>query len=318
MKVLYGVNPGYLLPSLVSIHSLWTHATRAVDVTIYQQGFGVAERELVCRFEDAWERPVKIRDFDAEGLEGFGKANRSGLPPVSLFPLFLPDLEEGRCLYMDADTLFRGDAHQLWSHDLGGLPIGACNDIGMLQPGRLAGLGVGDVLLPSYARTQRRRRINDLLEQSSRVGVVPKNYFNSGVVLMDCDMIRRTGCKDELADMDRLKWHASEGCFPDQDRMNEVFAGRWFRLPLKCNTVPHIRRLASRIQSWADDDDVLAQVSDAMEGPLIWHYYGTRKPWGKVPWIKRIKERQAFVEYRAATSDFTNRTKISFCWQTAR
>ena len=77
--------------------------------------------------------------------------------------------------------------------------------------------------------------------------MLPRDHFNSGVILMGCDMIRREGDGDELAHMDGMRPHL-EGGSPDQDGMNEVLAGLLFRLPIKWNTTPRIRRTARRIQ----------------------------------------------------------------------
>ena len=314
MKVIYGVDPAYLLPALISIHSLWRHTSRVADVAIYGEGFGSEERELVHRFENAWKRSISIRDFDVQIHDEIRQVNKSRFPLISLLPLFLPNLEEGRCLFMDADTLFVGDAQELWSSDLSGMPIGACNDVYVLRMLEEVILGVRafDVLRLSSAKAERRRRTNWLMEQTQRVGVLPRDYFNSGVILMDCNMIRSAGVGDELADMVGLRPHL-EGGLPDQDRMNEVFAERWFRLPIKWNTTPRIRTAAKRIQPGWSDDGIWAQISEAAETPMIWHHHGPRKPWMRMSWARRLQlaKQKAFVDYRAAAMDFSSRTGIT-------
>ena len=57
---------------------------------------------------------------------------------------------------------------------------------------------------------------------------------------MGCDLIKWAGKGDELTNMDGLKFHVG-GCLPDQGRLNEVFAGQWFRLPIKRNVKPRVR-----------------------------------------------------------------------------
>lgn len=105
MKAIYGVDPGYLVPALVSVRSLWRHTNQVAGITIYGEGFVAEEQELVHRFGDAWERSISIRDFDAQNLDEFCRTNKSRHPPISLLPLLLPNLEEGRCLFMDENVL---------------------------------------------------------------------------------------------------------------------------------------------------------------------------------------------------------------------
>ena len=79
------------------------------------------------------------------------------------------------------------------------------------------------------------------IDQIAGLGFVPKeNYFNSGVLVMECDTIRgEYPHYADLASFDKLRPFRE---FPDQDRLNEFFAERWYKLPLKWNLRPGIVR----------------------------------------------------------------------------
>ena len=94
-------------------------------------------------------------------------------------PLALPQLVEGRCVFLDADTLILGDIWELLDMDLQGYPIGACNDLGYadgsFRPIRTK------VFEPLIARS--RRKNLEAMKRIVKLGFVPgENYFNSGII----------------------------------------------------------------------------------------------------------------------------------------
>ena len=312
MQVIYGVNSDYVLPELVSIYSLWKHASQSVGVTLYVEDINEDDLDKIQRVIEGCGFPIQVKDFDGAGFEEYSQL-KAGYPVVSLLPLLLPRLVDGRCLYIDADTLVVGDVCELLKADLGGMPVGACADIGQVTlEDRLLAMRASDLFQPSRARFKKRHHVSRILS----LGFIPgENYFNSGVLVMDCDTIRNNfpGHAD-LASMDKLRPYIHNvHSLPDQDRLNEFFAGQWFRFPLKWNTRPGIvRDVEMRKRKFRHiSEDLRAQMLEAAASPKLWHFMGGKKPWIK-RWRTLLQFRQAYRDYTDTCRDFKAKTGIAF------
>ena len=307
MQVIYGVNAAYVLPALVSIYSLWKHASQPVDITIYIDGITEQNQYAIQGVNETCEMSIRVKNFDGTGLEAYVNPR---FPTVSLLPLLLPRLEKGRCLFIDADTLVKGDVWELLSADLGGMPIGACMDMGQVTflERRILNTRVSDVLRPSRTR---RKRMN-YIDRIAGLGFVPKeNYFNSGVLVMECDTIRgEYPHYADLASLDKLRPFRE---FPDQDRLNEFFAERWCQLPLKWNVRPGMKQDVEQRQYRFRhvSDELREHMQDAIADPKLWHFMGGRKPWIK-RWTNAFRIREAFKDYANTCVEFRNQTGILF------
>lgn len=312
MQVIYGANADYVLPALVSIYSVWKHASRSISVTLYVEDINEDNLDKIRRVSEGCGLAIQVKDFDASGFEEYSQS-KTGYPAVSLLPLLLPRLVDGRSLFIDADTLVMGDVCELLTADLGGMPIGACTDIGQANlEDRLFATRASDLLRPSRARIKKRNHVNRILS----LGFIPgENYFNSGVLVMDCDIIRNNFPNHaDLASMDKLRPYIHNlHSLPDQDRLNEFFAGQWFRFPLRWNTRPGIvRDVETRKRKFRYiSEDLRAQMLEAAASPKLWHFMGRKKPWIK-HWRTLMKFRQAYRDYTNTCRDFKAKTRIAF------
>ncbi len=307
MQVVYGVNAAYVLPALVSIYSLWKQASQSVAVTLYIDGITAKNPYAIQCVNDTCGMSIQVKDFNVTGLEGYVNPR---FPAVSLLPLLLPRLEKGRCLFIDADTLVKGDVWELLSADLHGMPIGACTDMGQVTylERRFLKTRVSDVFRPARAR---RKRMN-YIERIAGLGFIPQeNYFNSGVLMMECDAIRGESPEyTDLADIDRLRPFRE---FPDQDRLNEFFAEQWFKFPLKWNIRPGLMRdVKHRHHRFRHVSEALrVQMQDAAVDPKLWHFMGGKKPWIK-RWSNVLRFRHAYQDYADTCLEFWAQTGIRF------
>ncbi|MYG39309.1 MAG: hypothetical protein F4201_00525 [Nitrospira sp. SB0677_bin_15] len=302
MQVIYGANENYVLPALVSIWSMWQNASQPVEVTLYVENMQRHSLDLIELARDRLGVPVRGKDFDGAGFEEYA-SQAMAYPVVSLLPLLLPRLVEGRCLFIDVDTLVMGDIWELVSADLNGMPIGACVDIGqVLMEDRICKVKVSDLIHPSRAKLKRKTYIDRI----RNLGFVPgENYFNSGVLIMDCGVIRdQYPDWESLTNMDKLRPYTS---MPDQDRLNEFFAGRWFKLPLEWNVRTGLKRHFERNQYKYRDvsEDLRVQIQEAIQDPKLWHFMGKRKPWlRRYRNSLRLRSRQGFKDYARVFSEF--------------
>ena len=201
-------------------------------------------------------------------------------PAIVTLPLELPWLVEGRCLFIDADTLVAGDVSEIMAIDLEGMPLGACMDPyfdGSLNLAtarrRLIQTRPSDVLRPKRSRRRRESELRRVLSMGLRLGDV---YFNSGVLIMECDAIRPLVPQlpwglplNHFGGIEPYKEH-----FPDQDRLNEFFAGRWHKLPMRWNLKPMVQ--TSRLP-----ENDRRELDEALSEPGIWHFLGPQKPWNR-------------------------------------
>lgn len=122
-----------------------------------------------------------------------------------LFKLLIPELlDVSKVIYLDCDIVVNLDLLELWTADIGDKSIGAANDVWLLGGGR------------EECRSWRRDFMLKVM------GIVEKNYFNSGVLVMDLDKIRsRCDLMEKAAEF--YKKFKKCTTFTDQDCLNYVF-----------------------------------------------------------------------------------------------
>ena len=123
-----------------------------------------------------------------------------------LFPLY------DKCVYIDSDTVLRGDIGELFDTDLEGNAMAA-----MVDP-------KVDVI-PEF-----REYVN------KAVGVHYTDYTNSGVLVMDMKMLRKLGYLSAL--VDTINKYDADLVAPDQDYMNVILRGKIKHLDPVWNTEP--------------------------------------------------------------------------------
>lgn len=152
-----------------------------------------------------------------------------------LLPEILPTLD--RVLYLDCDLYVDTDLRPLFFSPLGKSPVAAVSNYD--NPRLEDQLHNCEILL------------NEERHLSS---------FNSGVLLLNLDMIRRTDLLSEfVAQSKRL-----DGVYSDQSLLNYVLRGQWKALPDKWNRQIRISDQFTFYRSQPNS---------------IWHFIGPRKPW---------------------------------------
>ncbi len=276
IKVVYGIDRNYLIPAVVSIHSLCEHATAPLEIVVYGDGLEPSDHETLMKIGEASGAAIDVCGYDPPPppLQGL----RRRWPAIVTLPLELPWLVEGRCLFIDADTLVAGDVSEIMAIDMEDMPLGACIDPGIDSQGNLATARrrlirttVLDLLLPKRSRRRRQAQLSRAVSMGLRPGDV---YFNSGVLVMECGAIRALAPLSSrglpLNDSGGMEPYAEH--LPDQDRLNEFFAGRYRRLPLRWNLKP-----MTRTAHWPKSARL--ELEEALSDPGIWHFMGARKPW---------------------------------------
>lgn len=117
-------------------------------------------------------------------------------------PEFIPN---GRALYMDCDTITTGSLAELFELDMEGHGLAAADD-------------KGKVTYFNYFK----KRFD-----------IPM-YFNSGVLLMDCDALNESKLMDKTIELIRAN-DQNQLRFTDQDALNIVFNRKFKLMPQKFN-----------------------------------------------------------------------------------
>ena len=268
MKVVWATDQDFVKPTLVSILSLLDHASRSVAVHVMGHRLSGGALNLLARVETAYPGtsfthiPIGDDMIDAERWD----SERDHWSPLVLARLRIPQFfDSGRVLHLDSDTLVLGDVAELFDISMEGNLIAATRDAVCMEI------------------TMWNRRDYRYQELVAAMGERPAtDYVNSGVILLDCDAIIRSGLDAEMV---RMMAEAKKFRFPDQDVLNMIFRGRVKFIGNEWNTYNVIHGNPER----PDDRDArqIFSMRRHLDGdPRILHFAGVApNPWKPAPRI---------------------------------
>ncbi len=167
---------------------------------------------------------------------------------ASMYSRFLiPDLkpEINKAIYMDVDVIVNGDIKELFNIDLENYPIAATPYLHELEAN------------PENWCDSIKKRIGLNLRSK---------YFNSGLLLMDCDYFRKNNLQKFLFETTKEK--AKDLLCPDQDILNITFENNYKILPANYNLIIDMT-----------DKNIFDKYKD---GFYVLHYTGGK---GYRPWL---------------------------------
>lgn len=233
------------------------HLLHAEDVTTEDRA-----RFAAMARESAGE--VHMHEVHRSRVEGLPVVDLFG--PVMWYRTLLPDLLPGtsRVLYLDCDTWVRQSLAPLFDLAVGPAGIGA----------------VDNVLAPDQ-------------QERVEVGLGLSGYFNSGVLLLDLDLLRETSGMRWVVDVARTR--AGDLVWPDQDALNLVFAAGRVRLDPRWNAQNSFWLWRDRAVKALGPESVDAATRD----PGVVHFEGP----GLKPWFRDCPHplAQAYRELAART-----------------
>lgn len=186
---------------------------------------------------------LEIIDIDVQALEGL-KAGRFGTAALLrlLMHCYLPEGCE-RVIYLDCDVMVRSDLSDLWSVPLNGCPAAAAMDL--CKP----------------SNSEKRKS--------------PEDYFNSGVMVIDLSEWRNQRVGERA--LTYLEQEGDSFRYPDQDALNHVLKGSWYRLSPEWNFQP--TAYAAIEKRYSHLAPHLPAIEAAIRHPRIVHFIGAVKPW---------------------------------------
>lgn len=286
MDILYQFDEKYAPYAGISVVSLLEH-NAAQNVTIYLAAMEISQGNL-RKFEaigrNYGAEVVWLKTEQALNLLktlGAGAWNGSRATWLKMLVLDqLPD-EVDRVLYLDCDTLVLEDLSELFGCDLHGNEVGACLD------------SVGQ-------------------HHAKRLGVL--EYYNAGVILFDLKKMRGTGQIEGMKEC--LNRNVSQYLLNDQDLLNDYFAGRIERLPLRYNVqgFHFLHKDRAYFTAYHDHYYESQEVAEARKKPTVLHFF---RILGSYPWEKGNMHpcRDRFLYYKAKSpwSDIPD-LKVKLSW----
>ncbi|MDW4498375.1 glycosyltransferase [Sulfitobacter sp. D35] len=253
-RIVFLTDAGFLKPTLVAMASLLDAAKAPVEVHFTSWKLDPRDRDAARRVAGHWpQHRLEVHVLD-EGWLRDAQSPKKTIPPNALGKLLLPRLIGERFLYVDGDILVRRDLSPLMRLDLG--------------ENLLA--GVPDYVVSRWAAEGRQDRLDGLGRVMGEVP--PGRYVNSGVLLFDSPrIVADDALMAEMADMQAARGFSTV----DQDRINQIFAGRIAALDPAWNASwgrvkPH--------RTWIERAGV-ETLAKTDGGPAILHYHGPGKPW---------------------------------------
>ena len=178
IPIFYACDDNFVKFTVVSIFSLKQNASKEYKYRIYVLNMGITEkmteklRELeddnfsiiLCDVSDylvSISEKLPIRDY-------YSKTTYYRMFISEMFP------EYDKAIYIDSDTVVQGDVSELFLTDIGDSYVGACHEQAMVQVNEYG----------KYAE--------------SVVGISRNNYFNAGMILINCDMFRQRTVLDKF------------------------------------------------------------------------------------------------------------------------
>ncbi|WP_041138610.1 glycosyltransferase family 8 protein [Beduini massiliensis] len=257
MNILYTFNDKFVPQVGASICSVCENNKEIDEIHFYLLTYQLEtkSKQFLAEFISNYSRRVtfiSLADLNSYFTFEF---DTLGWNPVILARLLIASLlpeEVNRILYLDGDTIIRGNLAGLWNTSMGSCVIGAC-----VEP-------TVDI----------KRKI--------QLGLENAPYFNSGVLLINLNQWRKTNAGERIINF----YKAGQGRLfaPDQDAINGALKNEIFILSPKYNFSNTFLYYPYRTIKRMMGKNIYISEACYQESkcdPCIIHYLGEERPWRK-------------------------------------
>ncbi len=253
ISIVYACDDKYVMPTIVSMESAMRSKkdTSFYEFTILVPGeFKSREKFDIFRNKYNDECIVNIED-----MGDVYKDCRAECWAITMYyrldiPWILQD--KAKAIYIDGDTLVRGDLQELWIIDLGD---NLC----------------GGVIDSDFNKWNEFKKFNPNCDK----------YINSGVLLINCKAWREV-----LFIREKIKEYCQniknyDFKYPDQDIINVICGGRIKKLPFKFMRLNVLEYSECNYEEskYASEFYTKDEFLEWRDNPVIVHYAGYGKPW---------------------------------------
>ena len=240
IPIFYSCDDAFVKYTIVSLSSIIKNASTEHNYRVFILNTNICEenkRHLLALQNQQFQ--IEFVDVSKE-LKSIKKdlPVRHYYSKTTYYRFFIAEMfpQYSKAIYIDSDTIVLGDISKLYETDIGDSYLGACHEQAMVQV---------DVY-GTYAEKV--------------VGVSRHNFFNAGVMLINCQMFRQ---KTVLKKFLRYLWEYNFIVTQDEDYLNLICKDHVYWLDQKWNT------------ELADGLNYSYEPSSA----FILHYIMVNKPW---------------------------------------
>ena len=255
MNILYTLNDKFVPQVAASICSICENNKSFNEIHFFLISNGITNenKSKLKDFIEKYNRKLTIKELNNIKDYFDFEFDTTGWNPVILARLilekFIPE-DIDKILYLDGDTIVRGNLHELWKTEIDNYVIGAS-----IEP-----------------TTDRKRKID--------LGLEKYPYYNSGVLLINLKKWRKESIGSKILEF--YKKNNKKMFAPDQDALNCFLKDQIYTLSPTynfCNifyqyNYKFLNKLMKPVQYVNEDI-----FSNAVKDPIIVHYLGEERPW---------------------------------------
>lgn len=264
--VAYITDEDFSMPTTVSVASLFENAAAEKDILVYVICDSLTDgaRKKLSGLTKGKNRRIVFLDVQHDKYECFSDRSKLCISHVShtaVYKFELPQiLSEKKVIYIDGDTVITGDIAELWNLDMGEKSI----------------LAVGDLLDSSE---------NGISELAKGIGSQVARYYNSGVMVLDLEKLRRSNATERLTDYRLNKVNR----YMDQDAFNGALYDEIKPISARYNFMMQITDFEDIEDIGRICDHEWNSIEECIKDALIIHFAGPIKPWKyNRPWFTDI------------------------------
>ncbi len=257
IPIFYACDENFVKYTLVSLHSMITNASPDFQYIIYilYTDITAATQSTVMKLEN---EQFSIRFVD---MTNYLKSISDKLPlrdyysKTTYYRLFIAEMypEYSKAIYIDSDTIVQGDISEFYHTDIKDAYVGACHEQVMLQ----------EDVFGTYVEKV--------------VGVSRYNFFNAGILLINCEQFRLRFVLDKF--IDYLHYY-NFVVTQDEDYLNLICKDHVYWIDQRWNT------------------EIFCEIGYPIEQANMLHYIMTSKPWH----YEDCKHADIFWRYAKETS----------------
>ena len=240
IPIFYACDDAFVKYTIVSLHSIIKNASKDYQYKVYVLNTNIG-KEMKGKLSALANENFEITFVDvSDGLKSIKKdlPIRHYYSKTTYYRFFIAEMfpEYNKAIYIDSDTIVQGDISKLYNSNIGDCYLGACHEQAMVQV---------DVY-GTYCEKV--------------VGVSRHNFFNAGVMLINCQQFRD---KAVLKKFLKYLWEYTFVVTQDEDYLNLICKDHVYWLDQTWNT---------------ELTDGLEYSYDVTSGNIL-HYIMVNKPW---------------------------------------
>ena len=274
IPIFYACDDAFVKFTIVSLYSIIQNASKDYHYLIHILHTEISE-EMKQKVYKLANENFEIKFVD---VTNYLKSISDKLPlrdyysKTTYYRLFIAEMftEYTKAIYIDSDTIVQGDISELYLIDIKDAYVGACHEQAMIQVDEFG----------TYVEKV--------------VGVSRYNFFNAGLIVINCEEFRLHFVLDKF--IDYLHYYTFV-VTQDEDYLNLICKDHVYWIDQRWNT------------------EVYCDISYPIEQANLLHYIMTAKPWhyedcrhGDIFW-KYARETEVYDDLRAILENYSDEEK---------